>query len=290
MGGTAPYSSEALAALLPVPSRDANKYSRGKLVLVAGSAAYPGAACLAALAAGRAGAGYTEVLCAPESQAPLHARVPSAVARSWAGLAPDDVNEAARRYPVAVVVGSGMDGRAADQAALVLKVLRQVEAPVLADGGALAVLATVEGRAAAALRAQRGWLLVATPHAGEAARLARGARVAAEGPAALAGALAEAYGCTMALKGPVTYVAQPGIDPVPMAHGTPALAKAGTGDVLAGVIGALLAQGLAPLDAAVLGASIHAEAGRIAAGRLGEVSVMAEDVADALAAAIRSLG
>ena len=75
-----------------------------------------------------------------------------------------------------------------------------------------------------------------------------------------------------------------------MAHGTPALAKTGTGDVLAGTVGALLAQGLASADAAVLGTWLHAEAGRIAAGRLGIISVMAEDVAEVLPQAIQALG
>lgn len=285
MEAVADLGAEELAALVPVPAPDANKYSRGKLVLVGGSAEYPGAACLAVAAAGRAGAGYVEAFCAPSSVAVLQGWRPSAVARPWDALRIGVVNEAAGRHPVAVVVGPGMDGSSPEQAALVLRVLSQVQAPVLADGGALAVLATTEGRAAARRRAEEGWPLVATPHGGEAARLARGARVGAEEPAKLADALAAAYGCTVALKGPVTFVAQPGRPATPMAHGTPALAKAGTGDVLAGAIGALLAQGLPPWEAAFLGAALHAEAGRIAAERLGVVGVVAEDVAEALAQA-----
>lgn len=288
--GGGPFAAEALRSLLPVPSPDANKYSRGKLVLVAGSAGYPGAACLAVAAAGRMGAGYTEAFCVAETLPVLRAWRPSAVARCWDAFSAEAVNEAARRHPVAVAAGSGMAGAAPHEVALVLKVLRQVEAPVLADGGALAVLATAEGRAAAQHRADKGWPLVLTPHGGEAARLARGARVSAEGPQQLAEALAAAYGCTVVLKGPETFVAQPGRAAIIMAHGTPALAKAGTGDVLAGTVGALLAQGLAPADAAALGTWLHAEAGRIAAERLGAISVMAEDVAEALPLAIQALG
>lgn len=284
------YADAALAALMPLPAPDANKYSRGKLALVAGSAEYPGAACLAALAAARVGAGYVEAFCAAEALPVLQGWRPSVVARPWGALDAEALGEAARRHPVAVAVGPGLGGAAQEEAALVLRVLRRSPVPVLADGGALAVLASVEGRAAARERAERGWPLVLTPHGGEAARLARGARLAGgEGPQALAEALAAAFRCTVALKGPQTFVAQPGAATALMDRGTPALAKAGTGDVLAGAIGALLAQGLAPRDAAVLGAALHAEAGRAAAARLGVASVMAEDVAEALPQAIGAL-
>ena len=90
------------------------------------------------------------------------------------------------------------------------------------------------------------------------------------------------------MKGPVTY-ASDGDEIVRMAHGTPALAKAGTGDVLAGLVGALLAQGANALDAAVLGAELHARAGRVAAARLTDVAVIAEDVLEAVPRAIAEL-
>ncbi len=80
-----------------------------------------------------------------------------------------------------------------------------------------------------------------------------------------------------------------GNDVVVVTEGTPALAKAGTGDVLAGVIGALLAQGTGALDAAVLGATLHARAGRLAEVRLTSIAVAAEDVIEALPAAIAEL-
>ena len=90
------------------------------------------------------------------------------------------------------------------------------------------------------------------------------------------------------VKGPDTFVSD-GEDTVCVSEGTSALAKAGTGDVLAGALGALLAQGLDPFDAAVLAVTLHARAGRIAADRLGSISVIAEDVVEALPLAIRSL-
>ena len=80
----------------------------------------------------------------------------------------------------------------------------------------------------------------------------------------------------MALKGPVTFIASPDGTVEVMDRGTSALAKAGTGDVLAGIVGALLAQGLSPRDAAALGCALHAEAGRAAAAALTDICVAAE--------------
>lgn len=169
--------------------------------------------------------------------------------------------------------------------------LSACETPLLVDGGALAALATGEGRARAAARAAQGRALVLTPHGGEAARLARAARLDrgdAADPVRLAPALAAAYGAVCVLKGPDTHVSD-GARTVLVDRGTAALAKAGTGDVLAGVVGALLAQGLSPLDAAVLGATLHAEAGRVAEERATAIGAIPEDVLDALPAAIRRL-
>ena len=81
------YTLEQVAALLPWPDDLANKYSRGKLTLIAGCADYPGAACLAAVASQRMGAGYTEVACSPESVAAVRAASPSLVVRAWDELA-----------------------------------------------------------------------------------------------------------------------------------------------------------------------------------------------------------
>lgn len=281
------WDPSLLAALIPWPASDANKYTRGTLALVAGDARYPGAACLAAAAAQRAGAGYVTVVCAPEALPAVRAFRSSLVARSWDAWGPADLPIPRSGRPAAVVVGPGLDPSDAADARRALAVLGGCEAPLLADGGALAALATGEGRALAAARAARGASLVLTPHGGEAAHLARAARVDAADaadPARLAPALARAYGAVCVLKGPDTHVSD-GMRTVLVDRGTAALAKAGTGDVLAGVIGALLSQGLAPLDAAVLGATVHAEAGRVAEERLTAMAVIPEDVLNALPAA-----
>ena len=100
MERTVAYADAALAALMPLPAPDANKYSRGKLALVAGSAEYPGAACLAALAAARVGAGYVEAFCAAEALPVLQGWRPSVVARPWGALDVEALGEADRKSVV----------------------------------------------------------------------------------------------------------------------------------------------------------------------------------------------
>lgn len=296
-------SNEELAALLPFPSAEANKYTRGHLYLVAGSAAYPGAACLAATGAARAGAGYTEVFCAGKSMITVRAWLPSLVVRDWRTWHPARFEAPKPGHPAACVIGCGFDPEDSALEPLVMETLRAYPGPVLIDGGALALLATPTGLRLTAERAEASpgstgenggaaaGPLVLTPHGGEAARLARGARLPSFGgdTPALAVAIARAYEAVVVLKGPVTYIATADGAVEAMERGTAALAKAGTGDVLAGVLGALLAQGMAPVDAAALGCALHAEAGRAAAEELTAIGVTAEDVAAALPAAIRRL-
>lgn len=280
----------ALAALAPWPDPQANKYTRGKLSLVAGAAAYPGAACLAGAAAERAGAGYTEVFCAGESLLAVRSFRPSLVARDWREWHP--ARQEARRSDRtgACVIGCGFDGDAR-QRELVAETVRAATGPVLIDGGAIGLMADKAGQRLARERAERGvGPLVLTPHGGEAARLARGAKLeGALGGPELAVGLARAYRALVVLKGPITFIADAEGIVETMDRGTAALAKAGTGDVLAGIIGALLAQGLAPRDAAALGCALHAEAGRAAAQELTEICVSAEDVIASLPQAVRAI-
>ena len=266
--------------------------SRPNLSLVAGSAAYPGAACLAADGATRAGAGYTEVFCAGKALLTVRGHRPSLVARDWRAWHPGRPSRGGSGdHPRACVIGCGFDtAEGGATAGLLMETLRAWEAPLLVDGGALGLLASPTGLRLAAERAAKGRPLVLTPHGGEAARLAAAASLAPDRDApALAAALARAYGATVALKGPRTYLADTRGNVEVMDRGTAALAKAGTGDVLAGIIGALLAQGLSPVDAAALGCALHAEAGRAAEAALSALCVTADDLADFLPAAVRAL-
>lgn len=291
------YPAERLVELLPHPAADANKYTRGKLVFLGGSAAYPGAAFLACAAAQRSGVGYVLAHCASETVPVLRMQRPSVVVRSWGEMAPSEVR-AQDGHPAACLIGCGMDGADDAQRHLVLDVLDACELPCVLDGGALAAVASDAGLRLCAEHARAGRSIILTPHGGEAAVLAAHAGIAmppsGAAPArqaALARALSEAYAATVLLKGPVSIIACASSPTASylMDEGTPALAKAGTGDVLAGMAGALLAQGLDAADAAVLAATLHARAGRAAASHLGDISVCAEDVLEAIAETIRFL-
>lgn len=285
-----PANARELAALLPWPAQDANKYSRGTCVLFAGMARYGGAAVLAARAAQRMGAGYTQVYTVAANEELIRAAAPSCVVGTWNAGVLSRLSDSREGRPVAYVVGPGFDADDVDTRQVTFAVLKAA-APVAVDGGALSALATRQARTFLEKRASEGFPTVITPHAGEAERLYRGLGFAEEmpEPQALAALLARELGAIVCLKGPVTCISD-GEETVTMAQGTPALAKAGTGDVLAGMAGALLAQGLAAADAAVLGVRLHAQAGRLAAERFTDIAVLPEDVIDAIPRAIMSLG
>ncbi|MEW1954832.1 NAD(P)H-hydrate dehydratase [Terrabacter sp. NPDC080008] len=268
--------------LWPVPGRGDDKYSRGVLGVVAGSEAYPGAAVLCTTAAAEAGIGMIRYVGTPTPVGLVHQAVPEAV-----------VGEGRVQ---AWVVGPGLDTEAdTDEARTQLDSARSAlasEQPVVVDAGGLAL---VEGRREAPT--------VLTPHAGELARLltrleqstsgtddADSARPGAgsrspdpatsvNGPAETttddvkadplghARRLAARTGATVLLKGATTLVVTDGHPVRSQADAPPWLATAGAGDVLSGVIGALLASGLPPHDAASLGALVHGvSADRVSGG------------------------
>lgn len=267
------------------PEENANKYSRGKLVVVAGSARYPGAAVLAARAGQRTGAGYTEVITAREAVDVVRMSAPSLVVRSIDEWDPRELPESKKVKPCAVCVGPGFVGDEAS-AELVARVLKRADCPIVVDGGGLAGLGSAKALKRLAKRAEKGLSTVITPHAGEASRLAKPFSLKCDDPKQLAAGLSLALHAIVVLKGPDTFIAD-GKRVEKMDEGTPALAKAGTGDVLAGVIGALLAQGIEPFDAAVMGATLHARAGKAAAERLTDISVCPEDVINSIPEALQ---
>lgn len=281
------YTTDELVALLPLPAHDANKYTRGVLDAVVGSERYPGAACLAAYASQRMGAGYTEVFTHPTAVDLVRGFRPSLVVQPRAAL-PATLPASLPGKPRAYLVGCGFDADDAESPRLVHALLKRAEAPVLVDGSGLDALTSEKGRRLLKRRFLAGQPTVITPHAGEATRLARPLGLPTDDPCALARSLSLALGVIAVVKGPVTFISD-GEQTVRMAHGTPALAKAGTGDVLAGMIGALLAQGLDALNAAVLGAELHGRAGLAAAARWSTIAVTAEDVIECIPNALAEL-
>ncbi|MFF4956588.1 NAD(P)H-hydrate dehydratase [Streptomyces sp. NPDC001222] len=255
-----------VAALLPLPQAESDKYRRGVVGIAAGSARYPGAAVLAVAGALRGGAGAVRYV-GPAGSAVI-SRFPETLV--------SDRGPAKAGRVQAWVVGPG----AGDDAATVAEVL-EADVPVLvdADGLRLADRDAVRGRSAPTLM---------TPHAGEAAALLGVSREEVEGARLTAvRELAARYRATVLLKGSTTLVANPEGGPVRVnATGTPWLATAGSGDVLSGLSGSLLAAGLTTRDAGSVAAYLHGLAGRYAADG---APVGAHDVANAIPEAWRDV-
>lgn len=287
-----------MGQLWPHPQREATKYSRGVVAVAAGSSAFPGAAVLASSGAARAGAGMVRCV-APASVLGLvlHNR-PEVIGHrapdtdTPPGSADADGQETADRPVIdleqigrthALVVGPGMppdDPRARAGIELLRSGTGELDRGVI-DAGGLDALTETD---------RFGPHVILTPHGGEAARLARRLDIDPDQPVAeLASALAERTGATVLHKGAVTVIA-PG-DGGPLRaqdDATAQLATAGTGDVLAGVLGALLAAGAPGPDAAALGALLHGRAGR-QASHDGLAPLVALDVAEHLPRALAAI-
>jgi NAD(P)H-hydrate epimerase len=275
--------SERVLGLYPRRTRSGSKFESGVVVVVGGSAGLTGAPTMAARSAQRAGAGYVQVAVPQPVQQAVDLRLLEQMSR---GLPDDggfhtpegvgDVEEMAERAG-AVVLGPGL-GRAEGAQEFARGVAVAVEAPLLVDADGLNAHA---GRLE--LFREREAPTVLTPHEAELGRLLalEPGEIAAHRVEHVREA-AERSGAVVLLKGDDTIVARPGGPLAISAGGTPALATAGTGDVLSGLIGALLAKRMDAFEAASLGAFAHVRAAQAAAERLGADHVMAGDVIEAL--------
>lgn len=280
--------SERVLELYPHRPRSGSKFESGVVVVVGGSTGLTGAPTLAARSAQRAGAGYVQVAVPGPMQPAVDLRLLEQMSRGLpdedgfhtpAGVA--DVEEMAERAG-AVVLGPGL-GRTEGAQEFARAVAVAVEAPLLVDADGLNAHA---GRLD--LFREREAPTVLTPHEAELGRLlelepeevaAHRVRYAREA--------AELSGAVVLVKGDDTIVAAPGRPLALSPGGSPALATAGTGDVLAGLIGALLAKRMDPFEAAALGTLAHVRAARAAAERIGADHMMAGDVIHALPAGFR---
>ncbi|MDB5297189.1 MAG: hypothetical protein JWO31_3172 [Phycisphaerales bacterium] len=275
---------------LPLRPADGHKGTFGRVLIVGGSAAMLGAPVLAGTAALRAGSGLVQ-LALPAAMVPFALSITPELVSLPLGDRPNRAALAkAAGQADALVVGPGLGQSKVARARL--KALMDAGKPAVLDADALNLIAAGgawPGGDGGGVPAGR---FVLTPHPGEMKRLAPlfGRNVVPTDDAGrleLAVAAARAFGGQVVLlKGKRTVVTD-GRRAYVNRTGSSALAKAGTGDVLSGVIGSLLGQGMKPFDAAAAGAYLHGRAGEIAGGRLGDRSVLARDVIDALPAAIR---
>jgi hydroxyethylthiazole kinase-like uncharacterized protein yjeF len=240
-------------AIWPVPGRGDDKYTQGVVGVLAGSFAYPGAAILCTGAAVAATSGMVRY--AGSAAAEVISHWPEVVAAA-------DASSAGRVQAWVVGPGLGTDEPAMTE----LTVALNSDLPVIVDADALTLLARHPH-----LVTRRQAPTVLTPHAGEYARLA--GQAPGEDRVGAARRLAEQFGATVLLKGNVTVIADPSGPAFLNPAGGSWAATAGSGDVLSGVIGALLASGLAPAEAAAAAAFVHARAANASAADPGPASV-----------------
>ena len=291
------WRAEEAVSLLRVPAQNDHKYTRGTIAVRTGGARYPGAAVLGVSAAWRTGIGMVRYVPPIEPETAPFAGLPSPAAAVLAAR-PETVFGEAGRAPDAWVVGSGTDaGERGDAERAALASLFCGDAPLVVDAGAIEPFAAHTGA--------RGTGVI-TPHDGEFAGVCRALGLAAptaslESRAAAAVEAARELGSTVLLKGSVTVVATPGGWVRAVGPATPWLATAGTGDVLAGVLGALVASHASLLvqdpefmgPVAATAALVHDAAARLTAGDhegTGEGSpITALDIAETLPSAIEVL-
>jgi len=280
--------ADALGERLPRRAADSTKFASGQVVVAGGSRGLTGAPRMAAQAAMRAGAGYV-IACVPASLQDVlaGAATPELMTRGLGerggALAPEAARQVqeAIRPGGALALGPGL-GREREAFEFARALAREADAPLVLDADGL----NAHAGELPALRS-RPAPTVLTPHAGELGRLLGLDSAEVERQRLRhARAAAEQSGAVVVLKGDDTLIADPSGRVAVSRGGSPALATAGTGDVLTGVVAALLAAGLEAFTAAAAAVWLHARAGRVAARRHGSPEgVIAGDVIEALPAA-----
>ena len=294
-------TDEAVRSWLPRRSYDANKYSVGLAMVIAGSAGMTGAPVMASTAAARIGAGYVMCACDQRIQSTLGVKmteittVPLPAGQN--GINPDGGMDALRTRldkTKGALIGCGL-GRDPDTRAFVRRFLAEVDLPVVVDADGLNAL--VDHTDLIKEHAHGRWIL--TPHMGEFRRLAGddlhdvhagntgGAATNVPNTVALAQHFAAKWNCILVLKGLPSVVATPGGTAYINATGGPSLASAGTGDVLAGLCAGLVAQGMNPERAAVAALHIGGAAADAFSSRFDGRSLQATDIIDELPSVLK---
>ena len=275
------FENDDINRVLPVRNEMAHKNDFGHVLCVAGSVNMPGAACLSSKASLIAGAGLVTVAFPKSAYPSLAAHAPEVmllpVEETEDGMISEDaLNKILKKLEKAtvLVMGCGL-GQSESVTKVVETLLFAAKCPIVLDADGLNAIAK-NPNVLKEIEAP----IVVTPHPGEMARLCNVSVEEVElSRVDVAKAFAEEYGVTVLLKGPATIVASKDTNTKFVNHtGNAGLAKGGSGDVLSGIIGGLLAQGLEPFDAASLGAYIHGYAGDFAAADNSKASMVASDL------------
>lgn len=268
---------EELFHYLPKIKRSRHKYEAGYLLAFSGSPSMPGAALLTSYAALRAGAGIVRLIHPLGMEAELSAAPAEIIRQGWA-LEKEKSVETEIRRAKAAVIGPGMGRDKSVKKALAFLFTSLAQTPVVLDADALFFLAQ-----------ERNWRVpkksVLTPHHQEMRRLLDEEELSLHS----CQAYAERKGATVVLKGAPTMIFHPETTPLIATWGDPGMATAGAGDVLSGIIAALLAQGAEPRAAAALGVYLQGVAGECAAQEKGSRSLIASDLIEFLPQAFAHL-
>ena len=277
---------------LPPRPRESHKGDFGRLLVVAGSRGKPGAAALAALGALRSGAGLLTVATGRGAHAMIHAHCPEAMMEPLSETERGTLSRKALTPLLKLaadmdllVVGPGL-GQATDVSLVIRNLVEKVEATLVLDADGLNAFA---GRADA-LRGTAARPRILTPHPGEMARLTgKTVRQVQRDRIGVCRRFAREHRCYVVLKGYRTLTATPSGQVFANPTGNPGMATAGTGDVLAGMIGALVAQAREPLPGILAAIYLHGLAGDLASSHRGEIGMTATDLLAHVPEAIRAV-
>ncbi|OGE28136.1 NAD(P)H-hydrate dehydratase [Candidatus Daviesbacteria bacterium RIFCSPHIGHO2_01_FULL_40_11] len=271
-------TKEWVAKKLPTRPKNAHKGTFGKVLVIAGSENYPGAPYLACVACYRVGAGLVTLATEQTVKIIVSRKLPEVTF-----LPPHEVVGKINEYDV-VLIGPGL-GQSDQTVKLVKDLLNSNLPPTVIDGDGLNILSKV-GEWWRSLKGE----VVVTPHSGEMARLTGlTIKEIQSDRIDVAQYFAKKWEKVLVLKGTNTVIVSPSGEVLLSPFANPALATAGTGDVLAGAIAGMLAQGLKPFDATAVGVYIHGLAGEILRKKIGNAGVLASDVLPLLPKAIKLL-
>jgi len=278
------YEREDLSALLPERKKAGNKGSFGKVLLIAGSRDMCGACILCGKGIIRTGAGMLKIITPACNRQILQQSLPEAMLYTFEEMPEEEKLRGSMDWADVIVAGPGL-GTGEVSGLLMEKVLEyKRHLPVVIDADGLNLIAAESKRKEMAENAFSEGELVLTPHPGELMRLLKKGMEEYPGhQERLARELAEMFSCVVAAKDAASLVAGAGQELIYInTSGNNGMATAGSGDVLAGVIGGLLAQGMRSFEAASLGVFLHGLAGDEAAGTKGEFGMLAGDIAEAV--------
>lgn len=286
------YNIKDLKNLLVFPDKNANKYSRGVCYVIAGSTKYPGAAVLCSCASLKSGSGYTKLYTSKKNVKTIACSYPSIPTDSFKNIYKIKKLELCSKKPISIVIGPGFIPNKQKHKELLLYVLNKFLCPVIIDGGALSYLYFNDIKKAVLERYEKNLDTILTPHIGEAKRIYKyftNQEISNLQYKDFAQELNKLSKCVIVLKGTDVCICDSN-NIYTMIYGDASLSKAGSGDILAGILGGIICQNkISVFDACIIGSVIHAFAGIEAKNKITTICVCPEDILSCIPYAIKKI-